>query len=570
MWGRGPKMSRASFNRKRVKLKQLLGIRARLALLALILVAPLMLERVRSLEGARTKQIALASGEFSNLAQRSVQAQREIISSVETMMKSAAYIRATAGGVSRSCDMLRASLQAELPWIRSMSIVAGNGRVQCSTFPGLVGVDLGDRAYFKKAVESRSFVFSDYLFGRGAKVPIMTAAYPVSAIAAGEDAVIVAGINIDWMSKIMDDLGGRPGVSAALIDSAGTVLAAPSNQASMIGRPLDNLQLLAAIADKAAGSDDATRSASFVGADGSKRAVSLTRIPGTGSRLVVSVDEARVAASTNREIRTAYLQLGFVCLFVLLGALIAAEKLIIQPIEMMAAMAKRFGQGDWSVRAARNRLPAEFVPLARAFNAMAAQLGQRERGLVATNDRLTVIASIDMLSGLANRRGFQSRLDFEWMKAQQYDGELSLLMIDVDHFKLFNDTYGHPEGDACLTRLGETLAGIAAETMGFAGRYGGEEFCLLLPNIGTARALEIGEMVRAAVQKLEMPHCTSSYQTVTVSVGVAATRPNGTQRPGDLIEAADAALYAAKHRGRNAVVEHGFVRVTDGAVALAS
>ena len=72
------------------------------------------------------------------------------------------------------------------------------------------------------------------------------------------------------------------------------------------------------------------------------------------------------------------------------------------------------------MRAARKPLPAEFVPLARAFNAMAAQLGERERELVATNDRLTVMASIDMLSGLANRRGFQSRLDFEWMKAQQY------------------------------------------------------------------------------------------------------------------------------------------------------
>ena len=81
-----------------------------------------------------------------------------------------------------------------------------------------------------------------------------------------------------------------------------------------------------------------------------------------------------MTAAINREIRTAYLQLGFVCLFVLLGALIAAEKLIIQPIEMMAAMAKRFGQGDWSARVARNRLPSEFVPLARAFNAMAAQL----------------------------------------------------------------------------------------------------------------------------------------------------------------------------------------------------
>src|SRR5260370_13717526 len=125
---------------------------------------------------------------------------------------------------------------------------------------------------------------------------------------------------------------------------------------------------------------------------------------------------------------------------------------------------------------------------------MAAQLGQRERELVATNDRLTVIASIDMLSGLANRRGFQSRLDFEWMKAQQYDSELSLLMIDVDHFKLYNDSYGHPEGDVCLSRLGETLSIIAAETMGFAGRYGGEEVFLPMPTTHNARAPEIVEM----------------------------------------------------------------------------
>jgi diguanylate cyclase (GGDEF)-like protein len=327
--------------------------------------------------------------------------------------------------------------------------------------------------------------------------------------------------------------------------------------------------LLSAAAEEAIGSDEPQGSFSFVAADGSKRVLSFARITGTQSRLIVSIDEAKVSAAINREIRTAYVQLAFVCLFVLLGALIAAEKLIIQPIEMIAAMAKRFGQGDWSVRAGRKSLPAEFVPLARAFNAMAAQLAQRERDLVASNDRLTVMASIDMLSGLANRRGFQSRLDFEWMKALQYNSELSLLMIDVDHFKLFNDTYGHPEGDACLARLGETLAGIALETIGFAGRYGGEEFCLLLPNTGAIRALEIGEMVRTAVQNLAMPHATSSYQTVTVSLGVACTRPNDAQQPGDLIEAADAALYAAKHRGRNAVVEHGLVRVTDAAISLA-
>ncbi len=148
------------------------------------------------------------------------------------------------------------------------------------------------------------------------------------------------------------------------------------------------------------------------------------------------------------------------------------------------------------------------------------------------------------------------------MRSQQYDSDLSLLMIDVDHFKLYNDTYGHPEGDACLTKLGEDAGRDRGRHHGFAGRYGGEEFCLLLPNTDAARALEIGEMVRRAVLDQAMPHATSVHQIVTVSVGVAGAKPNATQRPGDLIEAADAALYAAKHRGRNAVVEHGFVRIT--------
>jgi diguanylate cyclase (GGDEF)-like protein len=555
-------MSGVTFNRNRVKLKKLLGIRARLAMLAVMLVAPLMLERVRSLENTRARQIALAAEEYASITQHTAETQREVVSSVETMLKSAAYIRASSG-IGRSCEILRASLPTNLPWIRSIMIASKEGVVQCSTLNMLVGLNIGDREYFKKAQQTRDFVFSDYLFAEASKRPILMAAYPVAAINPEEDAVVVAGINLDWMSKIMAKLG-RPGISALLVDSAGVVLAAPAEEAGMIGKPLNNVPLLTAIAHKTLVSDTPTGSFSFTAADGSPRAISFARIPGTQSRLIVSIDEASITAAINRDIRTAYLQLGLVCLFVLLGALIGAEKLIIKPIEVMTGTARRFGEGDWSARVSRRRLPSEFVPLARAFNAMAAQLGQRERELVATNDRLTVMASIDMLSGLANRRGFQSRLDFEWMKAQQYHCELSLLMIDVDHFKLYNDTYGHPEGDACLTRLGEALAGVAGDTLGFAGRYGGEEFCLLLPNTGLQRALEIGETVRATVQNLGLPHITSSHRTVTVSVGVAATLPNDAQTPGDLIEAADAALYAAKHRGRNAVVEHGFAKLADG------
>jgi diguanylate cyclase (GGDEF)-like protein len=565
-------MSSVSLNRKRVRLKQLLGIRARLVLLAVILVAPLMFERARSLEDNRARLLAQASQDFANLARHSADTQREVISSVETVLKSAAYIRSSAGGLMRTCDILRASVPANMPWIRNILLVGGDGRVQCTTNNKYVGLYLGDRPYLKKAQATGEFVVSDFVMARGGNNAVVMAAYPVSAINPDSDAVMLASMSLDWMSKLMSNLGGRPGISAVLIDGNGTVLATPPDTASQVGKSIDDIPLLSAMADRALTSNQNEGSLTFGAVDGSRRTVSFARIGDTDTRLMVSIDEDKITAAIKSEIRTAYLQLAFVCLFVIIGALIAAERLIIKPIEMLSDMATRFGQGDRSARAARRRLPAEFVPLARAFNAMAAQLAQRERELVTTNDRLTVIASIDMLSGLANRRGFQSRLDFEWMKAQQYDCDVSLLLIDVDHFKLYNDTYGHPEGDACLTRLGETLSGIAADTMGFAGRYGGEEFCLLLPNVDAERAKEIGEQVRSAVQELAMPHRTSSHKLVTVSVGVACTRPNDTQRPGDLIEAADAALYAAKHRGRNTVVEHGFVRITDtaGGVAMAS
>jgi diguanylate cyclase (GGDEF)-like protein len=560
-------MSGFGFKRKTTDLSKLFGIRARLALLALILVAPLMLERAHSLEETRNKQIALAYSEFSRIAQQSADSQRDAISSVETVLKSAAHIQASKTGF--GCETLQASLPVKLPWIRNLTIVGGDSRIKCATLDTLVGLDLSDRTYLKRARQARDLIFSDFLLSKNASVPVVIAAYPVSAVRPESDLVIVASVNLDWMSKVMNDLSGHHGIMAFLVDSAGTVMAAPADLTRMVGRPLDSVPALTTAVTRAINPDQQSGLISFPSPGGAQLTLSFSRIPGTESRLILIVDEARVAADINHDIRNAYLQLGFVCVFVLLGALLAAEKLIIRPIHTLVAAARRFGDGDWSTRAANSRLPAEFAPLGRAFDKMASQLSERERELLASNDRLTVMASIDMLSGLANRRGFQSRLDFEWMKAQQCNGELALLMIDVDHFKLFNDTYGHPEGDACLSRIGETLAGLASATAGFAARYGGEEFSLLLPATDTRRALEIGEMVRAAVQDLMIPHATSGHRAVTVSVGVAGVRPSEALDPSDLLEAADASLYVAKRNGRNAVAEHGLGQTAENGVSIA-
>lgn len=564
-------MSSSAFKRKTTDLGKLFGIRARLALLALILVAPLMLERARSLEETRNKQIALAYSEFSRIAEQSAESQREAISSVETVLKSAAHIQASRQTADASCDTLSASLPVRLPWIRNLTIAGSDGRIKCATLDTLIGLDLSDRDYFKRARQARDLIFSDFLLSKYDNEPVALAAYPVAAINPESDLVIVASINLSWMSKIMNDLSGRRGVMSFLVDSGGTVMAAPSDLSRLIGHPLGSVPALAAAVTRAINPERSTGSFSFASPDGAKLTLRFSRILGTESRLILIVDEARIAAATNLDIRNAYLQLGLVCLMVLLGALFAAEQLIIRPIHKLVAVARRLGDGEWSARASDSRLPAEFAPLARAFDKMASQLSERERELIASNDRLTVIASSDMLSGLANRRGFQSRLDFEWAKALQGGGQLSLLMIDVDHFKLFNDTYGHPEGDACLSRIGETLNRIALATAGVAARYGGEEFCLLMPNVGADRALEIGEIVRVAVLDLVIPHVTSNHQIVTVSVGVASLKPNEALNPNDLLEAADASLYVAKRSGRNRVAEHGLAQAGEtGDIALVS
>lgn len=562
-------MSIARFGRNTSKLRALLGIRARLVLLALILVLPLMLDRVRLLEDTRSKQVAQAANELSELARHTADAQREIISTVQAVLKSSAYIYAAASREGRGCAIMRASLRVDLPWIRSLSIIDNNGMVTCSTHQNVVGIDLSDRDYYTRARDSHEFVVSDYIFSRAANLPTIMAAYPVSAVGGGQEAVIIAAVDLQWMSQLMSNRGARAGVSVLLVDSQGIVLAAPNDSIGLIGRPLRDTSLLEAVTLREINLDREFGSTTFESADGEKKAISFARVTGTRARMIVSINQTLMLGEINRDIRTAYVQLALVGLLTLLGAWFVGERLIIRPVRTMTDMANRLGRGEFSTRATSAALPREFIPLAQAFDAMTSQLSEREREMAAANDRLSVIASHDLVSGLANRRGFQSRLEFEWMKALQTNTQLSILMIDVDHFKLFNDTYGHPEGDVCLSRVGEVLAAIADACAGFAARYGGEEFCLLLPNSNPAYAAQMAEQVRASVEGLTIPHVIGSGNTVTVSVGVATIEPGDAQPQDDLIEAADAALYAAKRQGRNAVVEHGLTRGSDQPVSLA-
>ncbi|MBI3446342.1 MAG: diguanylate cyclase [Magnetospirillum sp.] len=168
---------------------------------------------------------------------------------------------------------------------------------------------------------------------------------------------------------------------------------------------------------------------------------------------------------------------------------------------------------------------------------------------------LQSLAVRDGLTGLANRRSFDEKLEAEWLHNQREGTPMAVLLVDVDHFKLYNDTYGHQKGDACLKSVAAALGEQVCRPSDLAARYGGEEFAVIMPNTDLGGALHVAERIIEAVRALNVPHGASlTAETVTASIGAAAFIPTEDCSSADLVAAADAALYRAKHAGRNQVV----------------
>lgn len=181
-------------------------------------------------------------------------------------------------------------------------------------------------------------------------------------------------------------------------------------------------------------------------------------------------------------------------------------------------------------------------------------LKESQEKLEVANRELEKLSSLDGLTGIPNRRRFDEVLEKEWHRAMRASTPLSLIMIDIDFFKLYNDHYGHQGGDDCLKRVAAILAGGVQRETDMVARYGGEEFSVILPETDQAGAEQIGETLRAAVQECNLPHKMSKVsEHVSISVGVGTGIPARHTAPKLLIETADQALYRAKEDGRNRV-----------------
>lgn len=215
-----------------------------------------------------------------------------------------------------------------------------------------------------------------------------------------------------------------------------------------------------------------------------------------------------------------------------------------QRLKALAEKLQLVAAGDYSVRAEIKRID-DFGELGRAFNSTVESLSH-------AHDLLMERANTDSVTGLNNHRHFQERLAIEFSRAARYGSKLSLLMIDIDHFKLFNDMNGHPSGDNALREI----AGIIAEQardVDIAARYGGEEFAVILPETGSAQANILAERIRNAAETCVFEQTSPQCNKLTLSIGVAEFPSHCSDRA-SLLRAADGALYQSKMMGRNMVV----------------
>jgi diguanylate cyclase (GGDEF)-like protein len=447
-------------------------------------------------------------------------------------------------------------------------------------FDAWLGTSLADRAEFREP--QRDFQPRIGALRRdrtGAQV--VTLAAPI--IEAGTFRGVVTGtLDATPLERLHEASTATRGFELAILDAARTLVYASPGFALDAGRPVGAGHPLAAVA----GADDPPAPRAFEVGTGAW--YGLAARTSHGWTVVVGAPQAAVARSW----RTSALLAAALLAVAALAALAAtngATQALTRPIQQLVYRLEAFSAehegADFD--AATLELPVELVPIRDTLARTARQVRQsvatlkgtlereatvreelqrvvaeRENEVRARTKELEVAVSAlrdqslnDGLTGLRNFRAYRENLETLWAKARERGIAVAALALDVDHFKQFNDTYGHQAGDACLKRVGQALRDTLGHAAHTIARSGGEEFIALFDDADRRTTLALAERVRAAVEALGIPHTGAPRGHVTVSVGVSYVLPTAALEQDVLVRGADLALYRAKRSGRNTVVE---------------
>ncbi len=438
------------------------------------------------------------------------------------------------GGGSRRLPDYLTSIDERFRDFDDLSVIAPDLRTVATTArrPNTLRVDAD---WIRRAREGE-FVLGDPERVDSASAPTMELAVPIVGATGRFLGLLAARLTFDGIGEPMRALVAGPDGRLELLRPDGRAIVSVGSD--LVQLPEADLRRLEA-ADGAAVAYDAPDGVALLGA--------MSRVTSTDWTVVAEIPAATAFADIRR-LRNTTLLLVVVLLLVVGSLAYGLGLLIVLPLERLSRAADRVAGGDLDVDVPVSG-GGEVSQLAEVFNQMVRRLREGRAEL----ERLSVT---DELTGLASRRRLTSELEREVQRSDRHAHEFAVLMLDVDEFKQFNDTYGHPAGDAVLKRIAQILSESAREVDTVA-RYGGEEFVIILPETTAEGAEQIAERIRAnAASHRHAPGSGDTGVSITVSIGCALFPTHG-RTPDELVEAADRALYDAKQRGRNRVVTAG-------------
>lgn len=454
----------------------------------------------------------------------------------------------------KTCDTYFRKLAAESgDSYRSMGIILPDGDVFCNiaTPNNRPVINVSDRFYFRLAVESKRFSVGEFQVGRASKSPGINLAYPVLNANGSVRAILFVGLNLNALVEPINQPMKELSRVVTLFDRNGIVLAQYPEFSAIVGQKSPNPMVIAQMEKFDHGLFTATD------VKGKKR---LYAIESAGMnpdgvapiRVVVSTPEEMIFANSNRTLTHLIVGVLVVGLVVLLLAWIGAEVFVVRRFDALLKMAEKVRGGDFRARSGIGGGREELSRLGGALDAMAEELQSRDQQLQEAMHRLNHMAATDQLTGLPNRRYLWEALSAELMRARRKRTSLAVIMLDLDHFKLVNDRWGHEAGDLVLKNVTYAIR-AAVRGSDIVARHGGEEFVVVLPEADEDIALARAEAMRKEIARLQLTYGGNSLSTITASIGIALSRELQITAEG-LVRIADEAMYEAKQSGRNRVV----------------
>lgn len=411
--------------------------------------------------------------------------------------------------------------------VERISLMSSGGTIYCSTDPKAIGVYLGDRSYFISALASKRVVWSDFIQSRVTGRLVLQSA---KAIRTGDhvDFVLAIALNSAYLRQASLDQFTFPLTYGMLLDAGGNVLD---------GGPMPGVEghLSEVTAKRLAAIGTGLILPGTYGAGSD--VFGVTTLPGTTDRIAFAVSTEKIRSAAVAAMIDRLVMVGLVALGIATAMILLLEWLVLRGLRQVVHVAERVSAGDWTSRITRTSLLPDLAVVARSVNMML--------------DSLEASVNTDVLTGLKNRRALDGFLLASLNRLKRHGVGFTVVMIDIDAFKLFNDHYGHSRGDDVLQAVGATIQRFARRADEIAARYGGEEFTLILTETDPQKLAPHLEALRRAVEALNIPHLYSPHGVCTVSIGYAAA--NSDDSPLTAVSRADGCMYLAKRKGRNRV-----------------